>query len=110
MRGRDPRIHDNCFTDSVKRDLIDLKVKCQRLEKEILEKSKTIAVIKKIQENDGVTGGGGGEVITSVKVLSKSTQVSIISDSEMEFENKLDRKVSELERVNDEPEGEGHAT
>ena len=43
--------------DSIKRDLIDLKVKCQRLEDEIFEKSKTIAVMKEIKENDGVTGG-----------------------------------------------------
>ena len=49
--------------DSIKRDLINLKVKCQRLEDEIFEKSKTIAVMKEIKENDGVTGE---IVITSV--------------------------------------------
>ena len=86
-------ILDNCHTDSNMRDLKDLKVKCQKLEDEIKEKSNTIAATKEVEERN--INNTEEDVSRSVEYLSKSIQVSNTSYTE-NTENKLDKDTDSI--------------
>ena len=86
-------ILDNCHTDSNMRDLKDLKVKCQKLEDEIKEKSNTIAAMKEVEERN--INNTEEDASRSVEYLSKSTQVSNPSYTE-NTENKLDKDTDNI--------------
>ena len=82
------------------RDLKDLKVKCQKLEDEIKEKSNTIAAMKKVEERN--ISNTEEDVSRSVEYLSKSTQVSNTSHSE-NTENKLDKDTDNINMSSKQP-------
>ena len=75
------------------RDLKDLKVKCQKLEDEIKEKSNTIAAMKEVEERN--INNTEEDVSRSVEYLSKSTQVSNTSYTSYN-ENKLDKDTDNI--------------
>ena len=75
------------------RNLKDLKVKCQKLEDEIKEKSNTIAAMKEVEDRN--INNTEEDVSRSVEYLSKSTQVSNTSYTE-NTENKLDKDTDNI--------------
>ena len=89
----------NC-TQNTNIELTEVKLKCKKLQDEVIEKSKIIASMER--ENQEAEGKRMEEVSKASPLMSKSTQVSNISHREINIEENFYRKGKELERVNDE--------
>ena len=96
-------VHENYLvncTQNTNIELTEVKLKCKKLQDEVIEKSKIIASMER--ENQEAEGKRTEEVSKASPLMSKSTQVSNISHREINIEEDFYRKGKELERVNDE--------